>query len=731
MDQNGFNNNNYFQGPVFIEGNTDIDGNLDVTGTINGGSGSGSVNNPMTEDLDANQFSIHNVSEITGFEGVLRTNQLDLQDNDIININEIKGNSENKLYISANVEMSENLDMTDKSIININELKCSTGSEIKTSLLNLQNNNIIGVNSIHLNLLEGLSNSIAIYGETKIIGSLNLHGYPINNVANLTAHVINGPNLNLDLIPLTTGTVNQVLARDPNYNPSNPSTHKLVWQTIPTGTVTNPLSSNLNCNSLNLNNCFTINTNNISSNSGTTSVNSILVHTSNVNMNNNSIYNIGGTTTSYNGVDLKLDLCPATQGLPSYMLTRDPAFNPADPNTHKLVWRQPSTSGVNNPMTEALNANNNNITSLNSLDTKIITNTSTNIVTIATSVLFINNGVNLAPTSIEITGKLLFTNAYATVENVGGLIIDISQIKNNGSTILVADLTDFTQGIKTNTIVPRSGTQITHSAPQINFFNSASADTSVYINGGIQFNNHFTIPEIRGDNLFLRGQTALGVATPLNLVGTVLSLGSSISTELVGTVNCQNRLNNLFNDSKMGTRNVRTSLYKIYGNNSIILSFNTVIPVQIDVTNGPTIGLPVLKAGSMRSGDKLNIRLNTALTTSAAGNMEVYVYMGTSLINKKLQTVFSLPNVSTSNTLSSFIFELDCIVTGTTMFFDDTALLTVNRSNLTSRIIPGTATAVGQEVFTTNDNFIYIFAGVSIVINGASISVHGETIEHY
>ena len=159
MDQNGFNNNNYFQGPVFIEGNTDIDGNLDVTGTINGGSGSGSVNNPMTEDLDANQFSIHNVSEITGFEGVLRTNQLDLQDNDIININEIKGNSENKLYISANVEMSENLDMTDKSIININELKCSTGSEIKTSLLNLQNNNIIGVNSIHLNLLEGLSNS--------------------------------------------------------------------------------------------------------------------------------------------------------------------------------------------------------------------------------------------------------------------------------------------------------------------------------------------------------------------------------------------------------------------------------------------------------------------------------------------------------------------------------------------------------------------------------------------
>jgi cytoskeletal protein CcmA (bactofilin family) len=34
MDQNGFNSNNFFDGPVFIDGNTDIDGNLEVTGTV-------------------------------------------------------------------------------------------------------------------------------------------------------------------------------------------------------------------------------------------------------------------------------------------------------------------------------------------------------------------------------------------------------------------------------------------------------------------------------------------------------------------------------------------------------------------------------------------------------------------------------------------------------------------------------------------------------------------------
>ena len=93
MNSNGQTRNNNFIGDVLINGD------LTVTGTINGGSGSGSVNNPMTEDLDANQFAILNLAEISGYAGVLRTNQLDLQDNDIININELKGNSnDNKLY---------------------------------------------------------------------------------------------------------------------------------------------------------------------------------------------------------------------------------------------------------------------------------------------------------------------------------------------------------------------------------------------------------------------------------------------------------------------------------------------------------------------------------------------------------------------------------------------------------------------------------------------------------
>ena len=180
----------------------------------------------------------------------------------------------------------------------------------------------------------------------------------------------------------------------------------------------------------------------------------------------------------------------------------------------------------------------------------------------------------------------------------------------------------------------------------------------------------------------------------------------------------------------MGTRNVRTSLYKMYGNNTITTDYNTTTPAQIDITNGPTIGLPVLKAGSMRSGDKLKIKLNAAMTTSAGSNSVFYVYIGTSLINRKLQTSFSFPNTSTSFTFSNIIFELDCIIFGTTLSFDTIALATLNKSNLNSRITQGTATPASQDVFTTNDNFIYIFASVSTVIGVAGITLLGYSIEH-
>ena len=49
--------------------------------------------------------------------------------------------------------------------------------------------------------------------------------------------------LKLDLVPLSQGTANQVLARSPLFDAGNSSTWKLVWQTP--GGITNPLTANI------------------------------------------------------------------------------------------------------------------------------------------------------------------------------------------------------------------------------------------------------------------------------------------------------------------------------------------------------------------------------------------------------------------------------------------------------------------------------------------------------
>ena len=563
MNSNGQTRNNNFVGDVYI------DGNLNVTGNINGGGGGGgNVNNPMTEDLDVNQFSIHNVSEITGYEGVLRTNQLDLQDTEIININELKGNSnENKLYISANVEILENLDMTDKSIININELKCSTGSEIKTSLLNLQNNNIIGVNSVHLNLLEGIANTISLFGDIKIITSLNLLGNVISNVGSLTAYSPTA-HLNLDFIPTTAGTANQVLSRDSKYNPSNPNTHKLVWADPGSGFVTNPLSIDLSGDFKNIN----------------------LV------------------------------------------------------NTIKARELKPS--------------DNNGLV----IDSKTPTNVDSKI-TISTPTLTINNSTNLAPTAIGITGNIHFTNAAASLTAPTGLSIKAGYIYNDEAPINVQTQTFFLGGVHTNNIGLNFGYDLNIVAPK------------TYLNG---------------------------------------------------------RLSNFFSDAKMGTRNVRTSLYKSFGNNTLINDFNSLTPVPIDSINGPTIGIPVLIANTMNTGDKIKITMNTSLSTSAGGNMTWYVYMGTTYANRKLQTSFLMPNSTTNDTITIVEIELDTIIVNDVMKFDKVALMSIIKSNnVAPRMILGSSTTVINQISPLVDNYIYVFASVSTILGEANILILGETIEHY
>lgn len=545
MNSNGQTRNNNFVGDVYI------DGNLNVSGTINGGGGGGgSVNNPMTEDLDAGQYSIHNVSEITGFGGILRTNIIDLQDNDIIHINELKGNSlDNKLYISGNVEILEDLNMTDKSILNINELKGNI--EIKTSNLNLQDNSIYNVMEVRTRQIGPVDNLIELIGPVKMLNNnLDINSHQITNVSSIKAY------------SLTT-----------------------------------------------------------------------LLH---------------------------LDLIPSTEGKASQILARDPAFNPANPSTYKMVWQTPSAGFVTNPLSDTLIGNNNNLSTINIIETKTIINTTQ--LKLSTPVLTINNGIYLTPTAIGITGNITFTNPGASITAPMGVSLKVNDIYNDETTINVNTLTYFIGGIKTNSIGLNYGYDLNIIAPK------------TYLNG---------------------------------------------------------RLSNLFTDAKMGTRNVRTSLYKSFGNNTLSNDFNSLIPVSIDSVNGPTIGIPVLVANTMNTGDKIKITLNCSLSTSAGGDMNIGVYMGTTYSARKLQTAFIIPNTSTSLTTSIIEIELDSIVVNSVMTFDRVALLTMSKSNVSPRMIIGSSTNVINQINPTQDNYIYIFGSVSNIIGIATITILGQTIEHY
>ena len=125
------------------------------------------------------------------------------------------------------------------------------------------NKNLLFLNDVHLRRLYNNTyppaNYIDVYGILRFFSSwIDMQSAPIYNVNSLTCSLNNIP-IHLDLVPLSSGTPNQVLSRDPNYDPNNTLTHRLVWQTISgSGGVSNPLTSNLNCNNFNLTNVNTI-----------------------------------------------------------------------------------------------------------------------------------------------------------------------------------------------------------------------------------------------------------------------------------------------------------------------------------------------------------------------------------------------------------------------------------------------------------------------------------------
>jgi len=719
MDQNGFNNNNFFQGDVFIDGDTDIDGNLTVSGTYpGGGGGGGNVNNPMTEDLNANNNKITNLSEITGFEGVLKTSLIDVQNNDIYHVNELRGRSDdNKLYISGNVEMTEDLNMTNKSINDVNALTMSNGlifnndeplgttgqalilgaggvvaySDVLanplTADLSANGFNIVNIESVSATYVD-TNNINPITGTTiNVLANLDLNSNGLTRVDRITCRTTASPSadLKLDLVPATVGTANQVLARDPAFNPAGSGNTKTVWLDA----VLNPMTDNLNVNGYSLTNVLGIGATNggvaninlngdikstvgnyisgitnligysntiniqgdvkitdsldlstkninrvevLDTNYIESKINSIVRFNSETHMLNNlvvfgdivldykTIFNVERITASHASVMLNLDMIPATQGTANQVLARDPAFNPANPATHKLVWQTVSGGGgVQNPMTANLDGGNFTITNLSSL-------TST----------------ELKTTSIALSS---------------GTIIQTSPLAVN------------TQ-LKVNTINPLTNPTIL--MPSVDF------------SGTLKTNN-------------IQNYT-----------------GSSINITTTD-VNISNKLNVLTNRSS--SIGVRTTLFKTFGPMPSV-NINSLTPVKLNSIIANQKGDNFIPPGAFTNGDKFVIIMNGLLTSVQSGTLNVYLYIGS------VQAVaFNVINVISSGQPCKMTIEVDCTVSGNNVDLSNgTALLSMERFNTAIRFSTTTASTIVNNNGLSNSIDIYVSQSIAQVSSFTPLS---------
>ena len=275
--------------------------------------------------------------------------------------------------------------------------------------------------------------------------------------------------------------------------------------------------------------------------------------------------------------------------------------------------------------------------SVNSIDTKIITNASG--ITVTSPVFSINNGINLTPTSVNITGNINFTNPNAILSNTNGLIIEASQIKNT------ADI-------------------ITIDTPQ---------------------------------------------------------------TNITGNVNIIGRLNSLMYGMPANfTRNVRTSLFKFYGNNNYTSTLSTV-PVFISTANSQSMGANSAYADYLRSGDKLCFTLTGLLTTATTGNLNIIVKAGG--FNNLVQACsFTISNVVMNADIVKIIIDCDVIKNVATglVTLDTSAFCTVIRNNLVTHIVSTTGNIIGLSV----NYYLEIWAYHSVA-QASSFKLIGYSIEQY
>ena len=718
--------------------------------TVSGGSG-GSVNNPMTSSLNANNFNITNLNAIQLTNGLYFSSAFVPEENHVLYV-AFGGAGPIIDYKKAVFNpVEENINMNDKSITNNNNIETkgissSTGTIAVTSILNMFND-------------------------------INMDSNDIFNVDRLTTtHA--GISLNLDMIPATEGKANQYLARDPSYSPGNFATHKLVWQTPSGGGggVQNPMNTILDCNGYGLVNVSSL----TSQNSGTF----------NILLNGNIISNVGNSLsgiTNLTGFNATMTLNGEIKIASIFK------SNNISPSSGTVLTITAPTIDVNSTTTTL----NGDIKIANTFKTNNIAPNTGTTLTVTSPILALNSSSN-----VLITSPSIITTGNITLGTNKKLITTLAYADFIGS----STNTDLTIGGITED--GKTETNIVMSAPSINLNNNFSTtvpDTMVNINGAIKFNNTITTPFIMGPNITISGITSAGAQTPLTINATNLNISNQTSTtencniKLLGALNFDNVItdsiirggylyisskyadetktplylsgstidmtsdddikitvpankyidlqgNVIVGDGKTSqiqtdflyprngqavttsnlnvlrrlqshmtdittTRNVRSTLFKYYGPNTVTTNLNTITPVPISISNGLLTGSKSFNAGDIVSGDKLCFTLTGLLTTAGGGNMNIYVYGG--LTGSLVQTTsFTLPNIVLNNEIVKMTIECDCIVTGSNLTINNVAFCSFIRNINSTVNIVGT---IGSSIPASGSPIFEIYASHSIL----------------
>jgi hypothetical protein len=607
------------------------------------------VLNPMTANLDVNGYSLTNVLGIGATNGGVANINLngDIKStvgNYISGITNLIGYS-NTINIQGDVKITDSLDMSTK---NIN--RCEV---LDVNYIESKTNNIIRVSSL-----------------LTLENDMNADARAIYNANALTCYsgsVGSGSYLNLDLIPATEGKANQILIRDPAFNPADPNTYKMVWanQSGGGGGVTNPMSVDLDAGGFNINNVETLTCNYIDTDNILPKTGSSILVSGDINLNSNGILRcdrITGFTTATPSVDLKLDMIPATQGTANQVLARDPAFNPANSATHKLVWRTVS-GGVTNPLTSDIQGAQYSMFDMKTLECKNV-----NIMTSGGGLSCVN-GAFQVPITWGLALKLsadpfyrTFNTDYITPATSAGVTID-SKLQDG-----------------------KTDSKITLSSPSIIINNSTNPTPSaIQINGNIQLTN--TAGHIQGDSLILRGRTSGGSSTPLYVESSITYMSNKL---FVLT-------------DRSPSIGVRTTLFKTFGPMPNV-NINSLTPVKLNSVIANQKGDNFIPAGGFVNGDKFIITMYGNLTTLGSGSLNVYLYIGS------VQAVsFNVINVGITNQPAKFTIEVDCTVSGNNVDLSNgTALLSAERFNTSIRFSVGTLGSLVPNNGLSNSIDIYV-----------------------